>query len=57
MKQSPNTLSAGKEIPDFVWKPESLSLRSQVIVPCPVPNESSPHRHPVFFKLHINISS
>jgi len=50
MEQSPNTLSDGKEIPDFLWKYDSLPRSQQVVIPCPVPNESSPH-HPFPFSL------
>jgi hypothetical protein len=50
MEQSLNTLSAGKEIPDFLWKHDSLPRSEQVVIPCPVPNESNPH-HPFLFSL------
>jgi hypothetical protein len=50
MEQSSNTLSHGKEIPDFLWKHDSLPHSQQVVIPSPVPNKSSPH-HPFPFSL------
>jgi len=50
MEQSPNTLSDGKETPDFLWKHDLIPGSQQVVIPCPVPNESSPH-YPFLFSL------
>jgi hypothetical protein len=48
MEQSPNTLSDGKEILDFLCKHDSLPRSQQAAILSPVPNKSSPH-HPFPF--------